>query len=79
MFWIFAVAVIYSAFILLYREARPLIKAGVLIFLIVAPPLLSGFARNPGLEPEEIGEFIADVVKYYGEIIMSFAEASMDP
>lgn len=76
MLWIVVLGILYITFIMFYREAKPLIHAGVILLLVFIPPLFSGYAGFPGFDPEEVGRFLARVIDYYMEIIKSFAQAS---
>ena len=76
MFWIIFLGLAYLTLIIFYREARPLVRIGLILLLVFIPPLFSGHAGFPGLDPEGIGTFLADVISYYMEILKSFAQAS---
>lgn len=76
MFWPLVLGLLYSGFLLFYREARPIVRAGFVLLLIFAPPILSGFSGFPPLDPQGFGYFLAKVMNYYMKIMGSFVEAS---
>lgn len=76
MFWIILLGLAYLTLIIFYREARPLIRVGFILFIVFIPPLFSGQAGFSGLGPKEIGTFLSDVIAYYMEIVKTFAQAS---
>ncbi|MBS3787564.1 hypothetical protein KGY79_05135 [Candidatus Bipolaricaulota bacterium] len=76
MFWIIFLVLVYLTLIIFYREAKPLVRVGFILLLVLITPLFSGRAGFPGFDPEGIGTFLADVISYYMEILKSFAQAS---
>jgi len=76
MFWIILLGLAYLTLIIFYREARPLVRVGFNLLLVFIPPLFSGRAGFPGLDPEGIETFLADVISYYMEVLKSFPQAT---